>query len=117
MNKQESISIVDGMISRLRLADALMCYTPEMLRLCMVSVVNASANVEFPRVNIASAQGLAEVAYMAGLRDYPLDLLAEEFKKHIKKAANSKDYLRVQQIAGLMTIRLSTTLSVLEDRS
>lgn len=117
MNKQKSIAIVDGMISRLRLADALMRYTPEMIRLCMVAVVEASTDVEFPRSNIASAQGLAEVAYMAGLRDYPLDLIAEEFKKHIKKATNSKDFLRVHQLAGLMTIRLATTLSVLEGGS
>lgn len=118
MSDYRTVVIADKLIIRLRIADAQMNYTPELLRACLVSVVQASAGVQIPNCKIATAQNMAEVAYFAGLRDFPLDLLAEEFKKHLLEAKKSvKHQLRAQQLAGIMTIRLSTALSVLEAQS
>lgn len=116
MSDHNAVVIVDKMILQLRMADITVNYTPEFLRQCMAYVVQASAGIALPNVKIATAQGLAEAAYIAGLRDYPLDLLAEEFKKHLLCANQSrKGQLLMHQLAGIMTIRLSTALSIFED--
>lgn len=114
MTDINAIIATDKMIVRLRTADAQMAYTPELLRKCLASVVQASSGIALPKARIAAGQDLAEVAYFAGLRDYPLDLLAEEFKKHlIHDQKSQRAQLRVHQMAGLLTIRLSTALTVL----